>query len=115
MPRWDCAGRRGKRTRRSMQDGARDCDTTRHHGRSEFLFLGRHSLSSRQSRSAALDDTQDSGHTGVSIDFAAVVEALPGLVLLTRSDGGSDFINRGWSEYTGLSLDQSRGQGWLTA
>jgi PAS domain S-box-containing protein len=52
---------------------------------------------------------------GMKIDFGGVVEALPGLVWTTQADGRSDFINRGWREYTGLGLDDAIGHGWQAA
>ena len=54
-------------------------------------------------------------HAGMKIDFGDVVEALPGLVWTTHADGRSDFVNRGWREYTGLGLDEAVGHGWQTA
>jgi PAS domain-containing protein len=49
------------------------------------------------------------------IDFGGVVDALPGLVWTTQSDGRSDFVNRAWREYTGLALDKAIDRGWPTA
>jgi PAS domain S-box-containing protein len=51
----------------------------------------------------------------MKIDFGDIVEALPGLVWTTQADGRSDFVNRGWREYTGLGLDEATGYGWQTA
>ena len=51
----------------------------------------------------------------MSIDFAAIVDALPGLVWTTHADGRSDFVNRRWREYTGLGLDEVIDHGWHTA
>ncbi len=52
---------------------------------------------------------------GMNIDFGGVVDALPGLVWITRADGQSDFVNRAWREYTGLGLDEAIGHGWQAA
>jgi len=52
---------------------------------------------------------------GMNIDFGDVVDTLPGLVWTTQADGRSDFVNRGWREYTGLGLDEAIGHGWQTA
>lgn len=51
----------------------------------------------------------------MKIDFGGVVDALPGLVWTTQADGRSDFVNRGWREYTGLGLDEAIDHGWQTA
>jgi len=52
---------------------------------------------------------------GMKTDFGGVVDALPGLVWVTQADGRSDFVNRGWREYTGLGLDEAIDHGWQTA
>jgi PAS domain S-box-containing protein len=52
---------------------------------------------------------------GMKTDFGAVVDALPGLVWITQADGRSDFVNRRWREYTGLSPDEAIDHGWRTA
>ncbi len=49
------------------------------------------------------------------IDFGGMVDALPGLVWTTQADGRSDFVNRGWREYTGLGLDDAIDHGWQAA
>jgi PAS domain S-box-containing protein len=49
------------------------------------------------------------------IDVDRVIDALPGLVWITRADGASDFFNRRWSDYTGLASQAARGRGWESA
>src|SRR5215217_2890386 len=41
-----------------------------------------------------------------------VLESLPRLVWMTRSDGHHVFFNRRWYAYTGLTPEQSLGDGW---
>ena len=48
-------------------------------------------------------------------ELRRVVDALPGLVWTARPDGHIDFLNQRWCEYTGLSVDEAYGRGWLTA
>lgn len=48
-------------------------------------------------------------------ELSRVVDALPGLVWTAFPDGEIDFLNHRWCEYTGLSVDEGLGQGWLTA
>jgi PAS domain S-box-containing protein len=45
----------------------------------------------------------------------SLVDALPGLIWTALPDGAADFINRRWSEYTGMSLKEAIGPGWLSA
>lgn len=47
--------------------------------------------------------------------LSCVMDALPGLVWTALPDGQVDFVNRQWCEYTGLSLNDSCGDGWQTA
>ena len=44
-----------------------------------------------------------------------VVETIPAMTFTTSSDGSSTFVNKRWTEYTGLSVEQSSGTGWQTA
>jgi PAS domain S-box-containing protein len=49
------------------------------------------------------------------VDLGGIVNALPALVWTTRSDGRSDFVNRYWCDYTGLSPEVALELGWQTA
>lgn len=48
-------------------------------------------------------------------ELNSLVDALPGLVWTALPDGQVDFVNRQWCEYTRLSLQDSRGDGWKVA
>jgi PAS domain S-box-containing protein len=48
----------------------------------------------------------------MEIDFGRVLNSLPAVVWTAVPDGRIDFVNRRWSDYTGLGLDQVRGQEW---
>jgi PAS domain S-box-containing protein len=54
-------------------------------------------------------------NTAAGIDLGRVVNALPALVWTTQGDGRSDFVNRYWCEYTGLSADALVDHGWHRA
>jgi PAS domain S-box-containing protein len=41
-----------------------------------------------------------------------VVETIPAMTFTALSDGSSTFVNKRWTEYTGLSVEQSSGVGW---
>lgn len=49
------------------------------------------------------------------IDFGRVINALPGVIWVTRADGRSDFLNRGWQDYTGLGVQAGLDLGWQKA
>jgi PAS domain S-box-containing protein len=44
-----------------------------------------------------------------------VVETIPTMTFTALSDGSSTFVNKRWTEYTGLSVEQSSGAGWRCA
>ncbi len=51
----------------------------------------------------------------MNVDLAGIVDVLPDLVWTALPDGRAEFINRRWSEYTGMRLQEALGAGWLSA
>jgi len=47
--------------------------------------------------------------------FREAVETMPALAFVARPDSYRTFVNRGWVEYTGLTLEQASGSGWQAA
>ena len=45
-------------------------------------------------------------------EFHTLAEAMPQIVWITRPDGGSIYLNQHWSDYTGLSREESLNGGW---
>jgi PAS domain S-box-containing protein len=48
-------------------------------------------------------------------EFRALAETLPQIVWVTRPDGWNIYHNQRWVEYTGLTLDESYGNAWISA
>jgi hypothetical protein len=48
-------------------------------------------------------------------EFRALAETMPQIVWATRPDGWNIYHNQRWVEYTGLSLQESYGHGWISA
>jgi PAS domain S-box-containing protein len=46
-------------------------------------------------------------------EFRTLAEAMPQIVWATRADGGNIYFNQRWTEYTGLTLEESLGDGWI--
>src|SRR6266446_168431 len=44
-----------------------------------------------------------------------VVETIPAMTFTTLSDGSCTFVNKRWTEYTGLSVEWTSGAGWQRA
>jgi PAS domain S-box-containing protein len=44
-----------------------------------------------------------------------VIETIPALVWSATPEGAADFVNKRWTQYTGLSLDETKGLGWAMA
>jgi PAS domain S-box-containing protein len=47
--------------------------------------------------------------------FREAVETMPALAFIALPDGYRTFVNRGWVEYTGMTVDQAAGSGWQAA
>ena len=47
-----------------------------------------------------------------ALNFDILAESLPQIVWITRPDGHNVYFNRRWSEYTGMTLEESVGWGW---
>lgn len=41
-----------------------------------------------------------------------IINAIPGFVWSAAPDGSVGFVNQRWCDYTGMSLDEARGDGW---
>jgi PAS domain S-box-containing protein len=53
--------------------------------------------------------------TGQEKRLRDVVETIPAMTFTALPDGSSTFVNKRWTEYTGLSVEQSSGPGWQRA
>jgi PAS domain S-box-containing protein len=47
--------------------------------------------------------------------FREAVETMPALAFVARADGYRTFVNHGWVDYTGMTVEQAIGAGWQTA
>ncbi|WP_029036798.1 sensor histidine kinase [Salinimicrobium xinjiangense] len=45
-------------------------------------------------------------------EFRFVIDLMPQMVWATRGDGYHDFFNERWYEFTGLSFEETKNQGW---
>jgi len=45
-------------------------------------------------------------------EFGILAEAVPQMVWITRADGWNIYFNQHWMDYTGLTLEESLGDGW---
>ena len=46
-------------------------------------------------------------------EFRTLAESMPQIVWITRADGWNIYFNQQWIDYTGLTLEQSYGHGWI--
>jgi formate hydrogenlyase transcriptional activator len=44
-----------------------------------------------------------------------VLDAIPAIAWCKLPDGSNEFVNQRWQDYTGIAVDQARGQGWQAA
>ena len=71
------------------------------------LAFGVQSLRTREARRRAETALRESEE-----QFRAIAEGLPQLVWMCRPDGAFVYFNQRWVNYTGLTLDESYGDGW---
>jgi PAS domain S-box-containing protein len=45
-------------------------------------------------------------------ELRLALDTIPALAWSAGPDGSADFVNRGWTEYSGLSLEDTKGSGW---
>jgi formate hydrogenlyase transcriptional activator len=45
----------------------------------------------------------------------AILDAIPAIAWSKLPDGSNEFVNQRWQDYTGISAEQARGQGWQAA
>jgi two-component system, NtrC family, sensor kinase len=45
-------------------------------------------------------------------ELRTLAESMPQIVWITRADGWNIYFNRQWTDYTGLTLEESLGHGW---
>jgi PAS domain S-box-containing protein len=47
--------------------------------------------------------------------FREAIESIPAMAFVSLPDGYRTFVNKGWVEYTGMTVEQSLGSGWHAA
>jgi PAS domain S-box-containing protein len=45
----------------------------------------------------------------------AILDAIPAIAWCKLPDGSNEFVNQRWQDFTGISADEARGQGWQAA
>ena len=48
-------------------------------------------------------------------ELRTIINTIPAIAWSSRPDCSVDFVNNRWEEYTGLSSEQSYGEGWQAA
>ena len=48
-------------------------------------------------------------------ELRQAIDTIPGFVWSALPDGNVDFLNQRWCDYTGVSLQDASGRGWLSA
>lgn len=71
-----------------------------------IICIGR-DISDRKRMERSLQDARDV--------YLTLVEEAPMLVWRTNREGGCDFVNKQWMEFTGCTLTDAQGDGWLNA
>jgi diguanylate cyclase (GGDEF)-like protein/PAS domain S-box-containing protein len=82
---------------------------------SSFFVQGAAIASSFFDRSMALQKSGLSAIRESETYFRTMAEAIPEIIWTATPDGATDFSNRKWLDYSGLTVEQSRGAGWIVA
>ncbi len=65
-------------------------------------------------RSALLDREQALSEAEIARErFRFMAESMPQKIFTAKPDGEVDYLNRQWSEFTGLSLEDTKERGWV--
>ena len=78
------------------------------------FFVRRQLLSLSSSYEGALETAREGAAAlGRSEEqFRLLAELVPQLIWITRPDGYHEYFNQRWYDYTGTTLEQTRGEGW---
>jgi PAS domain S-box-containing protein len=60
-------------------------------------------------------ETHGARRSSEPLDFQALIETIPALVICALADGSAEFANRAWHEYTGRSWPERTDWSWQTA
>jgi diguanylate cyclase (GGDEF)-like protein/PAS domain S-box-containing protein len=82
---------------------------------SSFFVQGAAIASSVFDRSRALQKSDLNAVRESESYFRTMAEAIPEITWTATPDGATDFSNRKWLDYSGLTVEQSRGTGWTIA
>jgi PAS domain S-box-containing protein len=74
-------------------------------GSVEFVVGTSRNITRRKAAETALRESEG--------EFRTLAEAMPQIVWVTRADGWNIYCNAQWTNYTGLSRDESLGHGWI--
>jgi PAS domain S-box-containing protein len=78
------------------------------------FFVRRQLLALSQSYEGALAASREGAAALARSEeqFRLLAEAAPQLIWITRPDGYHEYFNQRWYDYTGTTLEQTRGEGW---
>lgn len=76
-------------------------------GATSGIFVQGHDVTEQKRAEEALRDSERK--------FRSMAEAMPQVVWTARPDGYRDYYNSRWFELTGLSLEESKAEGWVAA
>jgi two-component system, cell cycle sensor histidine kinase and response regulator CckA len=89
------------------------------HKDGSFSWLSWHAVYSRDedrtyatARDISFDKQQEEALRKSELEFRMLAESMPQIVWITCPDGKNIYFNQQWVDYTGLTLEQSYGDGW---
>jgi PAS domain S-box-containing protein len=82
--------------------------------RERLLTREREARADAEATVRSLEEAREALRTSEEL-HRSLADLLPGVVWTARADGAIEYANQFWLEFTGLSLEQTLGSGWLAA
>ncbi len=81
-------------------------------GRIDALICTYQDITERKRAEEALHKRAEEALRLSEQEFRSLAEAMPQIVWATRPDGWNIYFNRHWTDYTGMTMEESYGHGW---
>jgi PAS domain S-box-containing protein len=73
----------------------------------QTIFAVAHDITERKRGEQILRDSES--------HLRSIIDTIPGFIWTAQPDGSVTYLNQGWLDFAGLSLEQALGQGWAQA
>jgi PAS domain S-box-containing protein len=82
--------------------------------RDRLLVREREARAEAEAAVRVLEEAREALRAGEE-QYRSLADLIPGVVWTARADGGVNYANQFWFQFTGMTLEQTRGWGWTAA